>query len=67
MYCLRKVRSSVANLDMLVTLYNAVRYSLIMFGSVCWGGDIAKLDRGGLGELLKTNCRSCCGKTTGQF
>ena len=27
--------------------YNAVICSIIMFGSVCWGGNISKLDREG--------------------
>ena len=38
LYCMRKMRSSGVN--MLVTFYNAVKCSLIMFGSVCWGGNI---------------------------
>ena len=36
MYCLRKLRSFGVNSDMLVTFYNAVMCSLIMFGFVCW-------------------------------
>ena len=43
MYCMRKLRSFRVNLDMLLTFYNAVICS-IMFGSVCWGGNISKLD-----------------------
>ena len=38
---------------MLVTFYNAVICSIIMFGSVCWGGNISKLDRGRLEKLVK--------------
>ena len=30
---------------MLVIFYNAVICSIIMFGSVCWGGNISKFDR----------------------
>ena len=37
MYCMRKLRSFGVNSDMLVTFYNAVIRSSIMFGSVCWG------------------------------
>ena len=33
-YCLRKLRSFGVNSDMLVTIYNAVIFSIIMFGSV---------------------------------
>ena len=38
---------------MLVTVYNAVIGSIIMFGSVCWGGNISKLDRGKLEKIVK--------------
>ena len=51
---------------MLVTFYNAVICSIIMFGSVCWGGNVSKLDRGRLEKIVKKS-RSCCGKATGQF
>ena len=40
MYCIRKPRSFGVNSDMLVTFYNAVICSIIMFGSVCWGENI---------------------------
>jgi len=40
MYCMRQLRSFGVNSDMLVTFYNAVICSSIMFGSVCWGGNI---------------------------
>ena len=38
---------------MLVTFYNAVICSSIMFGSVCWGGNISKLARGRLEKIVK--------------
>ena len=38
---------------MLVPLYNAVMCSFIMFGSVCWGGNISKVDRGKLEKIVK--------------
>ena len=66
MYGMRKLRSFGVNSDMLVTFYNAVICSMIMFGSVCWGGNISKLDRGRLEKIVKKS-RSCCGKATGQF
>ena len=53
MYCMRKLRSFGVNSDMLVTFYNAVICSIIMFGSVCWGGNISKLDRGRLEKIVK--------------
>ena len=53
MYCTRKLRSFGVNSDMLVTFYNAVICSIIMFGSVCWGGNISKLDRGRLDKIVK--------------
>ena len=50
---MRKLRSFGVNSDMLVTFYNAVICSIIMFGSVCWGGNISKLDRGRLEKTVK--------------
>ena len=67
---MRKLRSFGVNSDMLVTFYNAVICSIIMFGSVCWGGNISELDRGKLEPIVKKarkKSRSCCGKATGQF
>ena len=52
MDCMRKLRSFGVNSDMLVTFYNAVICIIIMFGSVCWGGNISKLDRGRLEKIL---------------
>ena len=42
MYCMRKLRSFGVNSDMLVTFYNAVICSSIMFASICWGGNISR-------------------------
>ena len=53
MYCMRKLRSFGVNAVRLVTFYNAVICSSIMFGSVCWGGNISKLDRGRLEKIVK--------------
>ena len=33
-------------------LYNAVICSMVMFGSVCWDGNISKLDRGRLEKIV---------------
>ena len=63
---MRKMRSCRVNSDMLITFDNAVICCMIMFGSVCWGGNISKLDRGRLEKIVKKS-RSCCGKATGQF
>ena len=53
MYCIRKLTAFGVNSDMLVTFYNAVICSSIMFGSICWGGNISKLDRGRLEKIVK--------------
>ena len=53
MYFMRKLRSFGVNSDTLVTFYNVVICSIIMFGSVCWGGNISKLDRGRLEKIVK--------------
>ena len=49
---MRKLRSFGVNSDMLVTFYNAVICSLIMFGSVCWGGNISKFDTRSLENIV---------------
>ena len=53
MYCMRKLKSFGVNSGMLVTFYNPVICSIIMFGSVCWGENISKLDRGRLEKIVK--------------
>ena len=53
MYCMRKLRSFGVNSNMLLTFYNAVICSVSMFGSVCWSGNISKLDRGKLEKIVK--------------
>ena len=50
---MRKLRSFGLNSDVLVTLYNAVICSSIMFGSACWAGHISKLDKGRLVKIVK--------------
>ena len=62
MYCMRKLRSSGVNSDMLVTFYNAVICSVSMFGSVCWSGNISKLDRGKLEKIVKKKAGHVMGK-----
>ena len=51
LYCMSKLRSF--GVSMLVTLYNAVICSLIMLGSVCWGGNIKNFDRRRLEKTVK--------------
>ena len=53
MYFMRKLRSFGVNSDMRVIFYNAVICSLIMFGSVCRGGNISNFDKGKLGKIVK--------------
>ena len=53
MYCLRKLRSFGVNSGMLLTFYNAVICSIIVYGSVCFGGNISKFDRGRLEKIVK--------------
>ena len=47
---MRKLRSFGVNSNMLVNFYNVV---VVFFGSVCWGGNISKLDRGRLEKIVK--------------
>ena len=51
MYCLRKLRSFGVNSGTLATFYNAVICSIIVYGSVCFGGNISKFDRGRLEKI----------------
>ena len=67
MYCLRNLRSFGVNLCMFVTFYNAVICSIIVYGSVCWGGTIPRFDRGRLEKKVKKKKRLCCGNAIGQF
>ena len=69
MYCMRKLRSSGVNSDMLVAFYNAVICSIIMLGSVCWDGNILNIRQMEVGKDCKKKKKSgsCCGKATGQF
>ena len=38
---------------MLATFYNAVICSIIVYGPVCWGGNISNFDRGRLEKIVK--------------
>ena len=53
MHGMRKLISFGVNSDMFVTFHNAVICSIIIFGSVCWGGNISKLGRGRLENIVK--------------
>ena len=40
--------------------------SIIMFGSVCWGGNISKLDRGRLEKIVKKKKKTKAGHVVGK-
>ena len=67
MCCLRKLRSFGVNLGMLVTFHNAVICSIIVYGSVCWGGNISKFDRGRLEKIVKKKAGHVVGKPLDSF
>ena len=67
MYCMRKLRSFGVNSDMLETFYNAVICSIIVLGSVCWDGNISKLDRGRLEKIVKEKAGNVVGKPLDNF
>ena len=52
MYCLRKLISFRVNSDILGTHYRAVICNLIVFGSLCWGGNISQFYRGRLEKIV---------------
>ena len=64
---MRKLRSFGVNSDMPVTFYNAVICSSIMFGSVCWGGNMSKLDRGRLETIVLKKAGHVVGKPLDSF
>ena len=64
---MRKLRSFGVNSDMLVTFYNAVICSIIRFGSVCWGENISKLDRGRLEKIVKKEEEKKAGHVVGKL
>ena len=49
------------------TSCNAVICSSIMFGFVCWGGNIVKLDRGRLEKIVKKKAGHVLGKPLDSF
>ena len=54
---MEKLRSFGVNSDMLVTFYNALICSFIMFGSLCWGGNSFKFDNWRLEKVVKKEKR----------
>ena len=62
MYCMEKLRAFGVKSDMLVTFYNYVICSLIMFG----GGNISNFDRGKLEKIVK-KAGHVVGKPLGSF
>ena len=64
---MRNLRSFGVNSDMLVTFYNVVICSVIMLGSVCWGGNISKLNRGRLEKIVKKKAGHVVGKPLDSF
>ena len=63
---MRKLRPFGVSSDLLVTFYDAVISSLVMFHSVCWGGNISILDTGRL-EKIVIKSRPRCGKVLDSF
>ena len=64
---MRKLRAFGVNSDMLVTFYNAVICSITVFGSVCWDGNISKLDRRRLEKIVKEKTGRVVGKPLDNF
>ena len=53
MYCLRKLRSFKLSQDILQMFFSSVVSSIMVFGLLCWGGNVAKRDRDRLDKIIK--------------
>ena len=52
-YCLRKLRSFNVQRCILERFYNAAISSILVYGSVCWGGNISKRDWERIEKVIK--------------
>ena len=66
LYCLRTLRSFEFLSDMLVTFSDAVISGLIVFGSICWGGNISEFYRRRMKKIVK-NAGHVVGKSLDNF
>ena len=64
---LEKSQIFEVNSDMLVTFYNAVICSIIVYGSVCWGGNISKFDKGRFEKIVKKKADHVVGMPLDSF
>ena len=62
---MRKLRSFAVNSGMLVTFHNAVLCSIIVYVSLCWGGNISKFDRERLEKIVKKKKNRKAGHVVG--
>ena len=53
LYCLRKLRSFHVNPDILSSFYRAAISSVLLFGAVCWGGNVTDRDRSRLNKITR--------------
>ena len=53
LYCLRKLRSFNVNSEILSSFYRAAISSILLFGVVCWGGNVTDRDRSRLNKITR--------------
>ena len=53
LYCLRKLRSFDVKKEIMQMFYSSTISSVLMYGAVCWGGNLAERERGRLDKVIK--------------
>ena len=66
MHCLRKLRSFEIDQKILQIFYSSSVLSVLTFGAVCWGGNVAERERGAIDKTIK-KAGDVIGKTQENF
>ena len=53
LYCLNKLRSFNVSTDILQSFYTATISSVVLYGAVCWGGNVAEREKERLDKIAK--------------
>ena len=66
MYCLSKLKSFSVNSNILQSFYSSAVKSVLMYGAVCWGGNLLKQDKCRMDKVIK-KASIITGKTNRPF